>query len=299
MPDRDDTELSRALRAAREDSTFTQLDVVAQTDLSQARLSRIENGKALPTEQEVRGLARLYGAGAELASELLRLVRDAHAGMRDARLVVQRGNTLAMQQRWRALERDAGTVRSYQPVIVLGALQTASYAAIAMQLPLDSPEVRDRMRRRERFTETDRRQVLIQTEASLRQTVGAPEVMVEQLEAITLASDAPGVEFGVVPATAPMPMLVGNGFHIYDDTTVVVGLQVAAATLSDPGDVEHFRGLFDRLAGLAVWGDEARAVLAEIARGHRSRASTAPRPVAEGRVQGVEDRGDVDGRRHG
>lgn len=257
-PGGDETELSRALRAARGVADLRQVDVVTRTRLSQARLSRIEQGKSLPTEDETAELGRLYGLGWRRLEELVAMTVDARAGIRDSRLVVQRGNTLAMQQRWRRLERDAAAVRSYQPALVLGVLQTGAYAAVATREPVDSEVVRDRRRRHERlFTEPQRRHLLIHTEGALRQTVGSAEVMAEQIEAILRAAAAPNVELGVIPAGRPMGFVVGSGFHLYDDTTAVVGLEVAAATLTDPADVAHFRELWERLWAVAVRGDEA------------------------------------------
>jgi hypothetical protein len=53
-------------------------------------------------------------------------------------------------------------------------------------------------------------------------------------------------------------------FHLYDDTAAVIGLHVAAATLTEEKDVRAIRELFDQLAAVAVWGDEARAVIERV-----------------------------------
>lgn len=273
MPDRDNTELSRALRNARNASGLRQLDVAGrhpEAILSQAQLSRIESGQSLPTDDEVRSLASRYGLSQSRADDLLRLARAARDGIKDSRLVIQRGNTLALQQRWRALERDAAEVRSFQPVVVLGTLQVPGYAAVAMQADVDSPEVQERTRRREQLDGPGPRLIVIQTEAALHQTVGSHAVMVDQLDAIDRASHLPRLALGVIPLDTPMPFLAGSGFHVYGDSAVVVGLQVAAATLTEPPDIAHFTDLFERLSRLAVWDDDARA-LVQHARQHHAR----------------------------
>ncbi|MPZ66638.1 MAG: helix-turn-helix domain-containing protein [Pseudonocardiaceae bacterium] len=260
------TELSRALLALRD--AMRQVDVAARTGLSQARLSRIEQGKSLPTEDEVRELARLYSADEDQVDELVKLAHDLRAGIRDSRLVVQRGNTLALQQRWNRIEGQATTVRSYHPVVVLGVLQTPAYAAVASRHPVDSAVVASRVRRHERLlAEPGRRHLLIQTEGALRQTVGSAAVMTEQLDAILAAAEAPNVELGVIPTNRPLDLLVGSGFHVYDDTAAVVGLEVAAATLTEASDVAHFRGLWDRLWEAAVTGADAVGLIQRVA-GH-------------------------------
>lgn len=251
-------ELGPALAAARNNSGVTQMTVVASTGVSQARLSRIENGRALPTEDEVIQLARLYRLDPKDTDRLLGLARSAAQGIQDSRLVVQRGNTLAMQQRWRALEGDAKVVRSFQPALVVGGLQTAAYAAVAMREPADSPAVVDRMQRQERLQQSRRRLVAVHTEGALRRTIGSSAVMTEQIEHLSRLSESPALELGVIPDPVPADFIVGTAFHIYDDTAVVVGLEVAAAVLTDRADIAHFRDLFDRLSRLAAFGDAAR-----------------------------------------
>jgi hypothetical protein len=43
-----------------------------------------------------------------------------------------------------------------------------------------------------------------------------------------------------------------------------VGLHVATATLTEERDVRAIRELFDQLAAVAVWGDDARAVIERV-----------------------------------
>jgi len=259
------TELSRALVALRSLTGLRQKEVEAQTGISQAQLSRIERGKSLPTPEETAQLARLYGADQPRIDELVQMTRDAKAGIRDTRLVVQRGNTLAMQQRWKRIEGEARVVRSYQPALILGVLQTVEYSSIVLDQPADSPVVEDRARRHERLIrEPDRRHLLIQTEGSLRLRVGSPSVMARQADHLVETSRLANVQIGVIPESRIMDFTAGTGFHIYDDTVVVVGLEVAAATLTDPDDIRHFRALYERLSEAAVWGDEARALIERV-----------------------------------
>jgi transcriptional regulator with XRE-family HTH domain len=259
------TELSRSLLALRRAAGLRQMDVVAATGLSQAQLSRIERAQSLPTENETDELSRLYQADPRHHAELVQMVRDARAGIRDSRLVVQRGQTLAMQQRWRRIEGDARVVHSYQPALVLGVLQTAEYAAVVLEQPVDSNVVQDRLARNQRLLdEPDRQHVLLQTEGALRLKVGSEDVMRAQVRSLREISSRPNVRLGVIPESRAVDVVAGTAFHLYDDTAVVVGLEVAAATLTERSDVQHFRQLFDRLSAMAVWNDEARAVVDRI-----------------------------------
>lgn len=264
--DDDGANLGHALRAGREAAGLKQVDAVARIHISQQKLSRFENGGAIPTSEEVAALARLYGLDEVEVNRLVELAHEERAGISDERLVVQRGSTLAMQRRWRRIEGKARTVRAFHPVVVLGVLQTPAYAAVATRQPVESATVRDRMLRHKRLlAETHRQHLLIQTEGALRQVVGSREVMAEQIEQILAVTAAPNVEISVIPADHPLHLLVGTGFHIYDDTAVVVGLEVATATLTDARDVGHFRGLWDRLWAASVHGDDALGLIREAA----------------------------------
>lgn len=264
------TELGRSLLALRKAAALTQVQVVARTELSQTQLSRVELGAALPTEAQAEDLARLYGLDTEARTLLVQRVKDAIAGIRDTRLVIQRGATLAMQRRWRRLEGESELVRAYQPAMVLGVLQTAAYASAVLRRPESSDVVKDRMLRHRRLLDDPRpRQVLIHTEGALRFTVGSPAVMAEQVDALIEASHRPHARIGVIPADRPASRVTANGFHLYDASAVVVGVEVAAATLTEPPDIAHFELLFDEMERLAVFDEAARALLRRIADDHR------------------------------
>jgi transcriptional regulator with XRE-family HTH domain len=256
-----ETELSRTLLQLRKAvvPTLNQMSVATHTGISQGRLSRIERGRALPTEDEVLALARLYGADDEQTAHLVQLAKDLRNSLRDDRLVVQRGSTLAHQLRVSGIEAETNVVRGYQPVAVFGVLQTAAYAAIATRQPLDSPAVRERQLRRARLLSGAKpRHLLIQTEGALRQTVGSAEVMAEQLDAIVHAAAQPNVELGVIPASKPLMLIPnGGGFHVYDQAAVALGFEGASLTLTKPDDVQTFLKLWDWLWMVALHGDEA------------------------------------------
>lgn len=257
------TELGALLRQLRKTAGLNQVDVCARAKVSQARLSRIEQGQSLPTEGDVRELAALYRADDAQREQLRLLARDAHAGVEDRRFVVQAGVTLGLQQRWRRMEERAGLVRGYHPGMVLGALQIPAYTAVAMGEPTGSDAVTERqLRRRRLLTKPTPRYELIQTEGALRWRVGSAEVVAEQVEAIIEASLRPNVSVGVIPWWREVDVTPACGFDVFD-SQVVVGLEIAAAMIPLV-DTPEFDALFEHLRGLAVWGDEARAELRRI-----------------------------------
>lgn len=262
--------LGPALAAARSAAGLRQVPVAERVGMTQARLSRIERGAAIPTPEDMTALLDAYGVRGTRRRDLEAMALDARTGVRDQRLVVQRGRTAAMQARWSRIMRGSRLVRAYHPSMVVGSLQTAAYAGVV--LGTDPAAMRQRVEQQEAFGPNPGRQlVVVQTEGSLRATVGSRQIMIEQLDQLITATSHPRVRLGVIPARQPMPFTCGTPFHVFegaDFAAAVIGVEVAAATLTESDDLHHFVSLFERLAALAVFDDDARTLLVRIASGH-------------------------------
>lgn len=268
----------RSLRALRKAAGLNQIEAVARVKralpdarLSQAALSRAEKGSGRLAPDVVRVLCRIYGVtGAERVA-LIQLAEDAQAGYLDARVVLQAGNTINLQQRFARLERDAAEVRSYNPAMVLGSLQTPAYAATVFGTSEDDPLVRDRIaRQREMLVNQRRRWFLVQTEGSLRWQARSARVMAEQLEYLIELSSAANVDLGVIEWRTPVEIFQNTAFHLYDETAVVIGTRDGTAIITDHTRLTDYRNLFDELADLASFGDAGRDALHRIADDYRS-----------------------------
>jgi hypothetical protein len=55
-----------------------------------------------------------------------------------------------------------------------------------------------------------------------------------------------------------------NGFVIYDNRLVTIELFTGQLVLRDPKDAEHYHSLFEFFSSLALWGGDARRMLAKI-----------------------------------
>ncbi len=268
-----------ALRTLRLDAGLTQPQAASAANLflpsdktiTQQVVSRAEQGGQFPEDAVVTALCRAYGAPAQATAEIEAAVRGARERRTDRRLVVQRGNTLHAQQRWRRIEGEAQSVDAVQTGMVLGLLQTPAYAALAMQVDQDHPAVADRRKRFEAMLhDPNRRYRLVQTEGSLRVQLGSPELMAEQLDALQAVCEVPHVDLRILPMQqAVAEPLTGGGFHIYDDV-VVLGLEVASADMNDPADVDYFRRLFEQYHQASVGGRAATDLIGELAESYRA-----------------------------
>jgi transcriptional regulator with XRE-family HTH domain len=263
--------LGTALRALRAAAGLRQVDAAADVGITQAMLSRAERGDAILTADVIVRLVRLYGADSTEAARLVDAGEEIEAARVDERIVFQSGATVAMQRRWARLEGEATHVRGYQPVMVIGVLQTAAYAASVFGTDENDPVVAQRMGRQQRLlAERGRRWTLVQSEGALRWQARSPQVMAEQVEHLIDLSRAPNVELGIVDWRTPVEVFPSTGFHLYDEDAAVVGIRNAVALVDDPRRLADYHSLFDAIVAVATFGDGARAALQRIADDYRA-----------------------------
>lgn len=269
---RDSTDgLGPLLAAARRASGLRQVEVVQRTDLSQAQLSRIERGSAMPSTEQARKLAALYRMDPAARTHVVQAAKDHEAGRSDSRLVVQRGNVLSLQQRFRRIEQAARVLRGFSPSMILGQLQTPAYAAAVFDEPQDSEIVRDRLRRAvQEPANRDRIYNLILAEGAVRWPLGSHEVMAEQLDHLIAVSRLPHVRLGYIGWRATTDVGPGPGFSMYDDHSVVLSGIGGFALLNAPADLADYRARFEHLERLATYGEQAREQLKLVADDFRS-----------------------------
>ena len=106
--------------------------------MSQSKISKIERGFLLPGVDDVAALCQVYDVPDSERPSLLALA----AGLREessARVILARG-AAETQRRIGQLEGSASLVRSFQPVMVIGLIQTTAYMRCVFGIP-DSHEL--------------------------------------------------------------------------------------------------------------------------------------------------------------
>jgi hypothetical protein len=159
-------------------------------------------------------------------------------------------------------------LKSYVGTVVPGFLQTPEYATALLSsigafhsTPDDVADaVAVRMQRKRLVHSGSHRYVAVLEEAVLRQVVGDAEVMAAQLGYLLEATAFPTVALGVIPFAAPgRPVWPLEAFTIFDDARVYIELLSAQVTVTAPSEIVLYAGAFEKLSGLAVYGEEARA----------------------------------------
>lgn len=264
--------LSATLRRLRKEAGLSGTEAAHRAGLSQSKISRVETGAFMPTEDQVRALCRVYDAPADVRRELIQLIRDLRAETTSARVVLQRGGW-SMQRRIGQFEAASEHVRSFSPTVIIGLLQSRAYIRelFGDSLPEDERDATVAARLdRQRLLNSDRRFDFILTEGALRWNMGGPAVMIEQLEHLAELSHHDNVRIGVIPWTTPARVPPSSSFTIYDSRAVIVGTQTATAIITDERDVADYEAHWHELEPLVSHGEDARAVITRITADYRS-----------------------------
>jgi transcriptional regulator with XRE-family HTH domain len=263
--DRGPVNVHRTLRTLR--AGLTQAEAGALAGISQRRLSRIET-RYVPTEDEVKSLLRVYKASPDTRRLLLAALADLASEVTPARTVLARSQMEAFQQRVRRIERNADHIRSFQPSMIIGLLQTEAFVRAVFNRgnPADAEgAIEARRKRQAALADKGRQYTLIQSEGSLDWMLGSPQLMADQMDHLAeMATRWPErVRVGVIRWSTPMPFYVLHGVHIYDHSSAMVGTRSGTTIFTNAGDVDDYAAQFAELEKRTTWGDEAAATFTE------------------------------------
>jgi transcriptional regulator with XRE-family HTH domain len=261
-------QLAERLRDIRLDARMTARALSAAAGWHEAKTSRIESAKVAPSEDDIRIWCRVCGAEREVP-DLIAASRAADSMYVEWRRVNQAGMRRLQEVR-RPLYERTRLFKSYCGTVVPGYVQTSAYAEALLsaitafrETPDDVEEaVQARMNRNRIVGSGNHRFVLLVEEAVLRYRMGNASVLGAQLRYLLEAMGLPAVSLGVIPFSAPgRPVWPLESFTIYDDERVLVELLSAQVTVTAPSEITLYVRAFEKLAALAVHGDEARVLI--------------------------------------
>ncbi|AXG78709.1 helix-turn-helix domain-containing protein [Streptomyces paludis] len=260
--------LGSRLREIRQDSGMTARALAAAAGWHESKTSRIENGRTLPSDADIRVWTRLCRAE-EWNADLIATARGIE-GMYVEWRRLERGGLKRVQESVRPLFEGTLRFRFYQSWVVPGLLQTADYTravlatAVALRGAPDDVDAAVAVRmERQRVLHSGRQQfAMLVEEWVLRTVIGDSRVMAGQLDHLIAVASLPAVSLGVIP----MGIERGDAwptesFCVFDDARVTVELVSASLTVTQPREVTEYVRTFKELSGAAVYGAAARDLI--------------------------------------
>ncbi|MBY6305058.1 helix-turn-helix domain-containing protein [Streptomyces clavuligerus] len=251
------TALGVRLRELRAAAGLTGAALAQRAGVGQPTVSKIENGRMVPSVDVLDRLSGALDLDAPTRAEVRELLAAVEAAPGSGRDSVP-GSDLD------EMIRGARLVRSFQCVVLPAMLQTAEYARHVFESrPGVDPEavgraVAARVERQSVIYERGRESVFVMTEGALRTWPGTPALMLAQFDRLLAVESLSTVRLGVIPWRHRVPLLPRHGFTLCDRRAVVVEEFREERVLESQDDLAFYEDHFARFEDAAVFGAEAR-----------------------------------------
>jgi len=255
------------LRELRQHARLTGRQLAELLAWPPSKISKLETGRQTPTDDDIHAWARATGSedAAEGLLASLHTLESQHAEWQR----MLRGGLRHHQRELADLDVKMKTLRSFEPAVVPGLLQTAEYARARFaqgvrlhKVPDDVDEaVRLRVQRQEILYRPDKRFHFVLTEAALRYRLCPVDVMLAQLDRLVALSALRNVRLGIIPFATPYVVGPSHGFTLRDRDLVIVETFSAELNLAQPQEIELYARIFGHLAAAASYDGAARAVI--------------------------------------
>lgn len=217
-------------------------------------ISRIESGTLKIDEKQAEVLDRVFATG----SHFYRLLQYA-----------QLGHDPDWFKAFTGYERKASSIRVYEALVVTGLLQTDRYARTLLEAARVVDDVDKALEiRKARQTILDREPPpnlwVLLNEAVIRQPVGGPEVMREQLAHLLEVSRLPHISVRIIPRDVGAHLGLDGSFSILESPTsratyasaLPKGRLILAAA-----EIEWYRDKFDQIGSDGLSRSASREVI--------------------------------------
>lgn len=271
--------LAARLRGLRTATGLSGNRFAAHIGWHQSRVSKLETGAQLPTDDDLRAWVTATGQSSQVEAELVAMLAATRFGYSNNRDMVHDG-LAAAQAYIAALEAETTWIAEFQPACIPGLVQTAAYARELLVLhggPMTAgaseaeveAQVAERIRRQEILYHPGKRIQIVIGETALHDPPGSTETLVGQLDRLVAVAGLSTVDLAVLPIGTPMPILPLGSFVTHDGQRVFVETMTGEQRIEDPAQVTVYVTAFDLLREAAATGPDAvtliRRVMHELA----------------------------------
>jgi len=262
--------LGKRLRELRQSAGLSGVELAESLAWVGSKISKIENGKQTPTDQDIRAWTGATGTEDEAESLLAALhnLELQHAEWQ--RLL--RGGLKSHQLTLSQQDEKTRLFRGFENTVVPGLLQTAEYArarfaaaVLVHKVPNDINEaVKQRMQRQEMLYRPDKRFHIVITESVLRYRLMSIDIILGQLDRMLAITSMRNIKLGVIPFHTQYVTDPRHGFWLLDDELVRVETYSAELNLRQPEEIQLYSRIFEQHAAVASYGPAARAIIGRV-----------------------------------
>lgn len=262
--------LGKRLRELRVAAKLSGKELAESLSWVGSKVSKIENGKQTPTDDDIKDWTRATSSEDQTASLLAALhnLELQHAEWQRVLKAGMKSHQLTLSQ----LDERTKFYRGFENTVIPGLTQTPEYArarfaqvVMVHRVPNDINEaVKVRMQRQEMLYRLDKRFHFVITEAALRYRLVSPDIMIGQLDRLMAMTSMRNVKLGIIDFKTQYVTDPRHGFWVYDDHLVQFESYSAEINLRQPQEIELYSGIFEHLAAVASYGSEARAIISRV-----------------------------------
>jgi transcriptional regulator with XRE-family HTH domain len=262
--------LGKRLRELRTSARITGRQLAESLSWPASKVSKLENGRQTPTDEDIRGWTRITSSEAETEALLVSLhTLETQYAEWQRQL---RGGLRPHQHELAEIDAKTRTFRVFEPATIPGLLQTSEYArarfaegVVLFNMPNDIDyAVRTRMQRQELLYRHDKRFYFVLTEAALRYRRSSLDVQLAQLDRLMTLSALPNVKLGIIPFETQYVVGPWHAFWLRDEDRVTIETFSAELNLAQPQEIELYASIFEQMAAVASYGRSARAIITRI-----------------------------------
>lgn len=267
-------QLAEALKRLRFAAGMTGYQMAEHLGIDQSTVSKIENGRQRASVAQVDTWCDATAATQQLRDELRELAQDVLAQPQTWRAASKTGSTNFQPQTQRD-EAAARQISFYQPAVIPGLLQTATYARRVFSsgpdgVPADIAErVVGRMERQRVLYDESKLLRFIIPESALRWPFGPVDEHLEQLDRVGEVMARPNVDIRIL-RMEPNPNWRLGGFVLYEELAdggasfVHFELLGGPLNIDEPDQVDLYQRVYANLLDSATAGEAGREVLAGV-----------------------------------
>lgn len=260
--------LAGHLRGLRRSAGLTGNQLARQLGWTQSKVSKIETGKQMPTEDDLSRWMEICQATDAARTTLMTLLAEAQGLHQEWKQQVRLGQA-SIQRNYDQLARKAKVIRNAEVIYIPGLLQTPGYARSRIQEGVrlhgaDPTEVESatahRMLRQQLLYDTSKKFEFVITEAALRLLLCPPLDMLAQLDRLLNLADMSHITLGIIPFGRQLSTAPQNSFLLLGNDLAIVETFIGEYMFHGEEALAYSTAM-DRLLADAVFGSEAHDVI--------------------------------------